>query len=578
MKTFFQIFLAVILSLILVSMGALFIFSLVLSTSPDIPEQAYLDIGFSGALPDYQAPDPIEEALGKSSLDVKKLRENLEKAAVDKRIKAVIIRPELYTGGFGQLQELFSLIKNFRTKSAKKTIAYLGSDFSFTRDYYLACACDSIIMPPEANLFLTGVRSEVTFYKDFFEKIGVQAQFLQIAEYKNAPDVYTKSHMTPYHKSVLEDITKQYYNDIITTISRARNLKPEQVEQIINHLTGLSGKEALKLGLVDRLAYYSQITQNLKKQNKYIRRVSAKNYAQLPISSLKIRNKSRLAVINCNGIIYSGSESELPFLGKILGAQTIIKDIQRAARSHSIKGILLRIDSPGGSSLPSAAIYHAILEAKKKKPVIATIADLGASGGYYIAMAADTIVANPNSLVGSIGVFAGKFNFKETYQKLGLNVDAVQQGNHADLFSALTPWTKEEKMIIHKIINNFYKDFVQKVANARHKTFNQIEQVARGHVWTGAQAQQIGLIDTLGNFYQALKILKQKAGIPADESVRLVYYPKEKSLMNEIFSTIKMTLFNSHSNFLKQLQKIEKLLDQWQNKPLALLPFQLQFK
>lgn len=578
MKIFFQVFLAVILSLLLIFFGSFLIISLSFDTSPDIPSSAYLEFNLSGDLPDYTAPDPVEEALGKTSFDLKKFRENLEKAAVDKRIKTIIIRPELFNGGFGQLQEMYALIQKFRSNSPKKVYAYLGADFSFTRDYYLACACDSIVMPPDASLFLTGVRSEVTFYKDFFKKIGVDAQFMRIAEYKNAPDVYTRNNMSPYHRKVLKEVIDQYYNDIVATISKSRKISRPKVDSLINHVSGFSGKEALRYKLVDDLAFYTELSARLKKQNRRLKKLSATAYAQLPISSLKIRNKSRIAVINCIGTIYSGSESEIPFLGKMLGANTIIKDLQRAAKSKSIKAIVLRIDSPGGASLPSAAIWRAILEAKKKKPVIATISDLGASGGYYIAMAADAIVANPNSLVGSIGIFAGKFNFNGAYQKLGLNVEAVQKGKNADLFSVLSPWTKEEKQIINKIISSFYKDFVRKVADARQKNFDETEKLARGRVWTGAQAFKNGLIDTLGTFYTALQIAKQKAGIPADESVRLIYYPKQKSLVNQIFSNINGLIFLKQKHLLSQLKNLEKTIERWQERPLALMPFRIEFK
>ena len=578
MKTFVQVFLAVLLSFVVIFFGAFLIFSVAFDTAPNIPSKAYLEFRLSGDLPDYVAPDPLEEALGKSTLDLKRVRENLEKAAVDKRIKAVVLRPELFNGGFGQLQEMFAMLQTFRSTSRKKVYAYLGADFSFTRDYYLACASDSIIMAPDASLFLTGVRSEVTFYKDFFKKIGVEAQFLRIAEYKNAPDVYTRNNMSPFHRQVLKEVIDQYYNDIVKTISQSRNIPAQQIEHLINNVSGFSAKEALKFGLVDTLAYFSQLSTGLKKQDKNIRGLSATTYAEVPISSLKIRNKRRIAVINCIGTVYSGSESEMPFLGKMLGAKTIIKDIQRAARSKSIKAIILRIDSPGGASLPSAAIWQAILEAKKHKPVVATISDLGASGGYYIAMAADTIVANPNSLVGSIGIFAGKFNFNGTYQKLGLNVEAVQRGKNADLFSVLSPWSQKEKDIINKIIFSFYKDFVQHVADARHMSFEEAEKLARGRVWTGAQAFKNGLVDTLGTFYTAVALAKKMVGIPADESVRLVYYPKQKSLVNEIFSNISALIFWNKEPLIKSLKLIEKTVNKWQNKPLALMPFRIQFK
>ncbi len=578
MKTFFKIFISVFLSFVLIFGGALLIVSAFFQTSPQIPNHALLQFDLQGNIPEYVAPDPFEEALGRTQLDMHKIRDDLEKAAIDKRIKAVVIRPELLDVGFGKLQELYALIQNFH-RSGKKIYAYLGSDISFTRDYYLACACDSIIMPAEANLFLTGVRSEVTFYKDFFNKIGVQAQFLHIGKYKNAPDSYTRSAMSPWQRETLKAIIDQYYDDIVQTISKSRHIPAEKVDQLINTKTGFSGKQAKALGLIDKTAFYTQVEKVILKRKKSLKKLSALEYAVEPASSLHIRNKRRIAVINCTGVIYGGSESENPVFGKMLGAKTIISDIRKAARLRSIKAIVLRIDSPGGASLPSAEIWQAVMDAKKKKPVIASVSDLGASGGYFVAMAADTIIAAPNSLVGSIGVFAGKFNFKNTYDKLGMNVNAVQRGAHADLFSVNESWDKDEQTIIQEMIQDFYHNFVTKVANARRMSYDEVDHLARGRVWTGLAAVKNGLVDTVGTFYSAIKIAKEMAHIPQSESVRLVYYPRKKSIMNELLGNIGVLISHRQNNLLlKTINKIKILLESWQNKPLSLLPFRIEIK
>jgi protease-4 len=578
MKTFFQVFLAVFISLGIIFVSIFLILSAMTQTSVNVPDHALLYIDLSGDLMEYVAPDPIEEALGRTQLDMRKFRDDLEKAAVDDRIEAVVIRPDLLQVGFGKLEEMVAMIRKFR-RSGKKIYAYLGADMSFTRDYYVASACDSVFMPAEANLFLTGVRSEVTFYKDFFNKVGVKAQFLHIGKYKNAPDSYTRDRMSPYQKEVLNAIVNQYYDDIVQTISKNRGLSPKQIDRFINQKTGFSGSEAKALGLIDGNLFYAQLKKKLAKKSHSLHPLSALDYAREPASALHIRNKRRIAVINCVGTIYGGSESENPMLGKMLGAKTIIANIQKAAKSRSVKAIILRIDSPGGASLPSAALWQAITEAKKKKPVIASVSDLGASGGYYMAMAADTIVATPNSLVGSIGIFAGKFVFNGTYDKLGMNVDAVQKGRHAGIFSVTKPWDKEEKKIIQNIIQEFYHEFVSKVARARHKTYEEVDQLAQGHVWTGLQAFHNGLVDTIGTFYTAINLAKRMAGIPQSESVRLVNYPRKKSFMNELLSGVGVVInHRRHQWVADALNQVKTILVQWQNKPLALLPFRLEFK
>ena len=578
MKTFLQVFLAVFISLGLIFVGLFLILSSLAQTSVHIPDHALLEMDLQGDVPEYIAPDPIEEALGRTRLDMRKVRDDLEKAAVDDRIEAVVIRPASLGIGFGKLQELAAMIRKFR-QSGKKIYAYLGSDMSFTRDYYLASACDSVFMPAEADIFLTGVRSEVTFYKDFFHKIGVNAEFLHVGKYKNAPDAYTRNAMSPFQKQVLKDIINQYYDDIVTTIAKNRGLTAEQVDRIINRQTGFSGREAKTLGLVDGNVFYSQLKKKLQKDRIKLREVSAIDYAQVPASSLHIRNKRRIAVINCVGTIYGGGEGQNPLFGKMLGAKTIIDDIKKAAKARSVKAIILRIDSPGGASLPSAALWQAITEARKKKPVIVSVSDLGASGGYYMAVAANKIVAEPNSLVGSIGIFAGKFTFGGTYDKLGLNVDAVQKGKHAGFFSSAQSWNKEEKAIILKILHEFYHGFVSKVAEARQKSYRATDSLAQGHVWTGLQAFHNGLVDTLGTLYTALDMAKKMAGIPRAESVRLINYPRKKSLMNELLGSMGVWIgYGRHHGLAEALNRVRSVLIKWQNKPLMLMPFRLEFK
>jgi protease-4 len=558
----------------------LFLFIIItamLETEPVVPDSACLNISLSGDIAEYTAPDQIEDALGHSKLDMKKIRDNLEKARVDERIKGVILHFNMLETGFAKIQELRELIAEFR-KSGKKIYAYLGSELSFTRDYYVASACDSVFMPPSANLFLTGLQSEVTFYKKFFSKFGVQAEFLHIGKYKNAPDTYTRESMSPEQRFVLQNFLDQYYRDIIRTIADSRNIDTVRVEELINDISGFTGNEALEEGLIDDVAYLSDVENRFAIEDKTPESLSAEDYAQIPASSLKIRNKSKIAVVNCVGTIFSGSETEDPVFGKVLGASTIVRDLEKAAESSSIKAIILRIDSPGGSASAADAIWAAVKKASEKKPVVASVSDYGASGGYYIAMAADTMIVTPNSLVGSIGIFAGKFNIAGLYDKLDLKNETVSIGKNAGLFSVMQPWSDSERAVIERLIRNFYNDFVQKVADARGLSFDAVHALAQGRVWTGMEAVQVGLFDTTGSFYTAVDAAKKLAKIDANESVRLVYYPKEKSILSEVFGMMHSSVRYLMDGRMFFASQVLDHLQMIQNKPLLLLPMRIDWK
>ncbi len=571
LKGFLKWLAGVFAALVIMFLVAFIAISILTDNEPTVVDNSYLYIPLSGSISEYQTPDPFASALGKTKLDIKKIRDVLEKAQVDERINGVVLQIEMLQTGYAKIQELRYLIQNFR-KSGKPIFALLGPDMAFTKDYYVASACDSVFMPPSANLFLTGISTEITFYNDFLKKFGVHAEFAQIGKYKNSPDVYTRSKMSRPHREVMTDILNNLYRDIVQTISKSRHLSESEVEHLINDRSGFTGREALKAKLIDRTGYLPDFIQTLSSNSKKPVRLAAAEYAGVPASSLKIRNKSRIAVINCVGVIAGGSDTNDPYFGKIMGSETVIKNLEKAAKSKFIKAIILRIDSPGGSATASEAIWHAIRKATKKKPVIASVSDYGASGGYYISMAADTMFTAPNSLVGSIGIFAGKFSFKELYNKLDLKNETIQNGKNAGLFSVMQPWSKSERQIIDRLIADFYHDFVQKTAEARHLTFEQVDGLARGHVWTGQEAVENHLFDSPGYFYTAVHAAMKMAKIDSSESVRLIYYPKEKSMLDELFNTFSILSFNTNP-----LDKLQGVLQRIQNKPMALLPFVIKW-
>jgi len=569
MKSFFK-WLAIILTVIFIFFFGIFlIISSMMDSEPIVEENSYLHLSLSGTISEYEAPDPFEEMLGKSKLNMKKIRDILEKAAVDDRINGTILHINNFNAGFGKLHELHSYIEKYR-ESGKKIYAYMETPS--IKEYYTATACDSIFMAPSGTLFLMGFNAEVTFYKNFLNMLGVESEFMKIGKYKNAPDPYIRDNMSPYQKEVLESILNQYFDALVTTVSETRGISAGKVKELINKEAAFTAKEAVKYHFVDNLLFFDDIVQYLKsKEESKPNRLEATDYAGIPASSLDIRNKSRIAVINCTGVIASGSDSDDPFYGKIAGSGTIVKNLKKAAKSKSIKAIILRIDSPGGSALASDLIWKAVKDAAEKKPVIASVVDLGASGGYYITTPVDSFFSAPGSLVGSIGIFAGKFSVRGLYDKLKLKTESVKIGENATLFSIMDPWSKREKAIIYKIINDFYVDFVQKVADARNLKYEQVDNLGQGHVWTSEQAMTNGLIDNVGNFYDALNAAKMKAGIPEDESVRLSFYPQKKSFLGNLLGKVETGLSIQNNPLKILVEQLEKI----QNKPLALMPYRI---
>ncbi len=539
-----------------------------LDTEPYISSHSYLRVNLGGPIPEYETPDALEEYLRGSTLDLRKIRQGFKMAAVDDRINGVVLRVGFIMTGFAKIEELQQLIHDFRL-SGKKVLAHL--DYGLTRDYYLATACDSIYISPGGNLFLTGLLAEITFYKGLLKKIGVEADFEHIGKYKNAPDVYTRQSMSEPQREVINAIFDARYKSLIATIAKNRNLTHDHVLNMIENISGFSPEEAYDQGLVDGIKYISQVPEVLKEDDRQLSKVSAAEYAHIDPASVGIEGEERIAVIYCTGTMTGGEDGSNPYFGKTMGANRVIRDVNRAAESKSIKAIILRINSPGGSSLAADQIWYAVEEAAKEKPIVASISDVGASGGYYIAIPADTIIAQKLSIVGSIGVFAGKFSLKELYEKIDLKNEVVKRGKNAGLFSLSSKFTDSERLIIRRMITTFYQSFVAKVATARKKSYEDIDKIARGRVWNGEESRENDLIDLIGGLGEAVKVAKELADIDPSTTIRLIYYPKSRSLFRQYFGNI-ITIKNIIENPITQ---IENYIKEYNMQPLALMPFTL---
>jgi protease-4 len=554
--------------LILIFVAYLFINAL-FDTEPAVDQNSYLQISLGGGIPEYDPPDAFEEYFRGTSLDMKKIRQSMKMATVDDRIKGVVLKIGFLRTGFAKLAEIQQLIENFRV-SGKKVYAHF--DYGLTRDYFLASACDSIYISPGGNLFLTGIAAEVTFYKGLLKKLGVEADFEHVGEYKNAPDMYTRQTMSEYQREVIDDILDSRYNELVHTIAENRGFSPEKVRFFIEEVSGFSPEEAFEQGLVDGVKYIDEVKELLKGDSKRISQISATEYSLIDPSSVDLEGEERIAVIFCTGAMTGGEDGTDPVFGRTMGANRVIRDIKRAAESSSIKAIILRINSPGGSSLAADQIWHAVAEAQKEKPVIASISDIGASGGYYIALGADTILAQNLSLIGSIGVYAGKFSLKNLYEKIELNNVYIKRGKNAGIFSLNSKFTDSERIVIQRMIKDFYFKFVTKVADNRNRSYDEIDQVARGRVWNGLKGIDIDLIDMIGGLDEAIDVAKDLAGIEDETTIRLIYFPKSRSFFSQLFSRIYV-----FSKFvINPIDQLEEYLQEIQMRPLLLMPFTLR--
>jgi len=541
----------------------------ILDTEPKIYDDSYLYISLAGQIPEYVPYDGLEDFFESSDLDMHSIRKSLKMATVDDRIKAVVLRINPLLTGYAKVQEIQQSIELFR-ESGKKVFAYF--DFATTKEYYLSTACDSIFSAPEGMFLLTGVRAELTFYRDLLKKhIGIEADFEHIGKYKSAPDAYMRQTMSKEQREVVNNIVDYRYEEIVSTISEKRNIATTKIKQIINKISGLTPDEALDLNLIDGQKYFDEVV-DLISTNGKIRKITISDYSRLSPSSVDLEQGPKIAVIYSSGTITGGNDSDDPFLGQTLGASRVIRNIRSAADLNSIKGIILRINSPGGSGIASDNILNALNYAREKKPVIASISDLGASGGYYIAIGADTIVSQSASLIGSIGVFAGKFSLENLYKNWGINTETIQRGDNASIFSFSQKFTNSERKIIQKIIGDFYTNFVQKVSDTRNMTFDAVHDIAQGRVWTGNDGQQIGLIDTLGGLNTAINIAKNLAGINENTDPKIVVYPRKKSVLSKLIKNL--TLMKNPDDYLI-IDKVKKFIKDFELKPLALMPFKL---
>ncbi len=495
--------------------------------TPFSAANSYLALNLSGDIPEEPPSSELPAFLERRKASVRTLVESLDRAARDPRIKSVVLRTAGLEGaGFGKVQELRDALIRFR-KSGKPAYAHL--EFAGNKEFYLASACDKIYAVPTALLEVTGLAAEVTFYKGTFDKVGVEAQFVGVGKYKNAPNQFTESGFTAPHREQMEAMLDSLFTQYVEALSESRHKTQAEVRALIDQ-GPYDARRALQAGLVDELVYADELEERLKGADK----VTPGRYVRSAHGGLGFDGRPKIALIYAVGTIVTGEGSEGPFGGPYAGSDTVARALREARQDASIRAIVLRVDSPGGSGTASDVIWREVELARKAKPVVVSMGDVAASGGYYIAMGSDEIVAQPGTITGSIGVFGGKFSLERLYDKVGLTHERVVRGKNAALFSDARPWNAEERAKVESLMVSFYDDFLDKAAEGRKMKREAIHAVAQGRVWTGTEALEKGLVDKLGGLDVALEAAKFRAKIGRGQEVSLVVLPEHKSWFEKL--------------------------------------------
>jgi protease-4 len=487
--------------------------ALVLNLEGSIPEQEPVDV----AIPFLQGQQPALTVL-----DTWKL---LHRATGDTRVKALVLEPRGLDAGWAKLEELRAEILEFK-KSGKPVYAFLRN--AGTREYYLATAADKIYMAPEDELDVKGIRAELLFLKGTLDKVGVSMEFEHVGKYKDAPDTFTKTTASPETLEVTNQILDQYYGNLVQVIAEGRKLPPGAVRGVIDQGPFI-GKSALDSGLVDGLIFEDEMLAQINTQVKAdLKKIGARSYSKT--AGVDPTGRARIAYVTGDGEITRGDPGEdIPNSG--ITAFSLVKTLRQVTEDSSIKGVILRVDSPGGDGIASDDILHEMKVLSKKKPVLISMSDLAASGGYFIAMTGDPVLAYSNTLTGSIGVFFGKIDLRGLYDKIGLKKELLVRGRYAAIDSENKALTPDERDKVQKEIQVFYRGFVERVAEGRKRTYDQVEPLAQGRVWLGSQAKLNGLVDEIGGLDRAVEMIKQRTNIPASEQVTLVTYPPRRTLL-----------------------------------------------
>ena len=542
MKQFFKFTIASAFGLIICTIFLLIIGSIIASSGNSdkisLSENHVLKLDLNGFIQDRKEKTPfgISEITGKND-DVTGLNEilrNIKKAKNDQFISGILLDVNQISAGYASLEEIRNVLIDFK-ESGKFITTY--SELYSQRAYYLASVANYICMYPEGGVDLKGLNSTVTFFTNALKKMGIQPQVIRHGKFKSAVEPFMLTEMSKENRNQIETYIGSLWSTFSKNIALSRGISSKKLNQIINNFELKTPEDAIRLGFIDSLFYRDQFQKHLTilcEKEKYddINFINLSKYDNVKNENVRAKfKKDKIAVIYAQGEIVSGSGSET-----VIGSERISKAIRKARKDDKIKAIVLRVNSPGGSALASDIIWREMALAQDKKPVVVSMGDVAASGGYYIACASDKIYASPNTITGSIGVFGLMFSFEELFsEKLGLTFDQVKTNKFADLGSPNRPLTKEEYSHIQQSVEEVYNTFTSKVAKGRKMSQQNIDDIGQGRVWSGTNAKDINLIDEFGGLEQAIKGAAELAEI---KDYRITELPVQKEPLQQLIENL----------------------------------------
>jgi protease IV len=536
LMNFFKSFLASCLGAVVAFFVLVVLFVVILvAASGDkevvIKDSSVLHLQLDKPITEMEVENPLEglpiPGAEESAIGLIQLKKVIKAAAEDAKIKGIYLDLSGFMGGFAAAKEVRESLLDFK-KSGKWVVAY--NEVMSEKAYYIISAADKVYLNPEGQMEFNGMAVETPFFKKMFDKLEIKPEIFRVGDFKSAVEPFFLDKMSDANRLQINELIKGINDEVIAEVAQSRNIELSRLKEISNHMLATTTQEAYALKLVDSLVYFDQVLADLQgrlglKDSKDINFIKYNKYKKTVNTYGSSDNE--VAVIVANGDIMPGKGDN-----ETIGSDTFAKELRRARTSKKVKAIVLRINSPGGSALASDVMWREVVLASKEKPIIASMGDYAASGGYYIAMGCDTIVAQPNTITGSIGVFSVLFDLSSFLDnKIGITFDEVKTGDMGDMVTVTRPLTAPEKAIWQKSTDRIYESFTTKAAEGRNMPVEKLRSVASGRVWTGAQAKERGLVDMLGSFDDAIRIAAEKAGV--EKNYKVKYYPQYKSFFEQ---------------------------------------------
>ncbi len=533
---------AIVVFVIAAALVAAFYFLVV--RPAQIPGDAVLTIRIGDGMREDAPRSPLDQLRSRGQPTLYHLRRALEAAALDPKLKAIIAEISAPSIGLATAQELHDLLRAVVTAN-KRVVAVLAGDSVTVRDYLIACGASEIVINPDTALMMLGAAAGGLFLRNALAKIGVEAQTLQWKEYKGAAEMFNRETMSPEVRESLEAIIRDWKTILADKIAAARKIEVSRAAALLAQ-GFISARTAGENGLTDRAGYVEDLRAELDPENEDRRFVPLTRYLRHVAYVRPAGRRARLALIHGLGPVMSGDP---PMAGEFISGERTAGEILRAAKDENVRAIVFRVNSPGGSAVGSDLVWRAVREAQKRgKPVVVSMGDVAGSGGYYVAMGADAIVAQPTTITGSIGVVYTKFSLRNLLEHLGVGMDVVKTDEVSDALSLSRPLSAVELAQLNQVVGELYGNFTAKVAEGRKLGAAQAEEVARGRVWSGVAARACGLIDELGGLGRAVEIAREKAGLKPDELHDLVPYPA-----SSLISALNVSVARSDAGFAAQL-------------------------